>query len=513
MGDMNLIEDAIEQAEAPKETDEQAIKRLAALSPMEYDRVREEEAKSLGVRVSSLDKEVQGRRKALKPDDEMPDELVDGIEPWPDEVNGEVLAGEIRATFNRYCALPEGGDIALTLWVIASYCINAFRIFPKVCLSSPEKRCGKTTTLEVVGALAHRSLVASNLTPSVLFRSIEAWQPSLLIDEGDTFLNDNEELRGIINSGHTRSTAFVLRTEENNGVREPVKFSTWAPMMIAMIKTPPDTIKDRSIMVHLRRKLPGEQVERLSYELADDCGDLRRKCKRLADDIMERLWLHDPEIPRLANDRAMDNWLPLLSVADLVGGEWPQLARGAMMKMEQAEDDNDTVGQMLLKDIREMFQQRQAERLFSDDLVRALVAMEERPWCDWRRGKPITKNSLARLLAPFQIKSRDLRLGSQVKKGYRLSDFADAFERYLPRTPPDQNATTLQARSDAGSSQFQNATQGKGVAFQKSPQPYSHAGCSVVAFENGGIEGQRGEKQVSESNKPEPGDDDEVTWI
>ena len=502
MDDLNPIKKAIEQTEAPKETDKQAIERLAALPPLEYDRIRGGEAEAMNVRVSALDKEVLAKRKDLDTGNEA-DELTQGVEPWHDTVEGGLLADEIRTTFNRYCALPEGGDIALTLWAIASYCINAFRIFPKTCLSSPEKRCGKTTTLEVMGALACRSLVASNLSPSVLFRSIDAWQPSLLIDEGDTFLNSSDELRGVINSGHTRSAAFVLRTEENNGTREPVKFSTWAPMMIAMIKTPPDTIRDRSIMIQLRRKLPGEQVARLPFDLADDCQQIRQKCKRWADDNIDRLRRHKPDVPLLVNDRAMDNWLPLLSIAELISGEWPMLARNAMMRMEQVEDDSDSIGPMLLNDIQEAFNQKHTDRLFSDELVQLLIDMEERPWCEWRHGKPITKNSLARLLSPFQIKSRDLRLGSQVKKGYRLSYFADAFNRYLPNIPPIQNATTLQTRSDAGSSQFQNATQGKDVAFQKSPQPHSHAGCSVVAFENGGIEGRVGQRSICHPDKDE----------
>lgn len=377
-------------------------------------------------------------KKEKKPTVSKPesDELTQGIKPWPKRVEGAHLADEIREIFNRYCVLPGGADVALSLWTLASYGINSFRICPKVCLSSPEKRCGKTTTLEVIGALAHRSLMTSNATPSALFRAIEAWQPTLLIDEADTFLHGNDELRGIINSGHVKKAAFVLRTVGGAGHLKPAKFSTWAPMVIAMIKTPPDTIKDRSIMILLRRKLSVQSVERLPFDLADSYQELRQKCKRWADDNASKLKHHKPDVPSLQNDRAMDHWLPLFSIADLIGGEWPELARSAVTKIEQVDEADDSTGPMLLHDIREIFQHRNMDKVFSEDLVQGLIGMEERPWCEWRHGNPITKNSVARLLKPFGIKSQDIHIGLEHKKGYRLSKFQDAFDRYL-RTPLD----------------------------------------------------------------------------
>jgi hypothetical protein len=65
---------------------------------------------------------------------------------------------------------------AVTLWVIGSYVYDAFRIFPKLCLSSPEKRCGKTTLLETIAAVVSRSLMASNMSPVVIFRAVKLLQ-------------------------------------------------------------------------------------------------------------------------------------------------------------------------------------------------------------------------------------------------------------------------------------------------------------------------------------------------
>jgi hypothetical protein len=71
-------------------------------------------------------------------------------------------------------------------------------------------------------------------------------------------------------------------------------------------------------------------------------------------------------------------------------------------------------------------------------LIEALVAIEGHPWSEYRGGKPITKNGLARLLAKFTLPDGgrvipvQIRIGDRTAKGCRLEDFTDVFERYLP---------------------------------------------------------------------------------
>jgi len=474
----------------PQETlekDEDAeIARLAQLSILDYERERQPAAKTLGInRVSMLDKIVKQKQLELKAKSSG-DELTDGIEPWEHPVDGGEIIDTIRAAFQRYTILPTGGDVALSLWAMGTYCFDAFRIFPKLCVSSPEKRCGKTITMEVLGSVVHVGLGASNVSPSVIFRAIDLWKPSLLIDEGDTFLNDNEELRGIINSGHTRSGAFVLRTEGEGANRQPRKFSTWAPMAIAMIKTPPDTIKDRSVMITLRRKLPGESVDRLPIELAEQHRDLRQKCQRWAIDSMDVLKSVDPNVPPVGNDRAEDNWRSLLAIADHIGGEWPNLARSAMLTIEgDKRGEDDGAGSMILSDIRQVFDRKYINKIKSSELIKDLIDMEDRPWCEWKRGKPITAPTLARMLKHFAIKPKTIRFEFDVKKGYELTQFEDAFKRYLP-APPISSVTPLQPNDHGASSvtgsDSCNVTENQSVTLR----PNNHAGCNGVTVQKGG---------------------------
>src|SRR5207253_1094825 len=87
-------------------------------------------------------------------------------------------------------------------------------------IESPEKRCGKTTLLSVLSELVNRAVVSTNISPSAFFRVIEEASPTLLIDEGDTFLQGNDELRGILNSGYSRKTAFVVRVTNEPATRD-----------------------------------------------------------------------------------------------------------------------------------------------------------------------------------------------------------------------------------------------------------------------------------------------------
>ena len=111
---------------------------------------------------------------------------------------------------------------------------------------------------DLLARLVPRALTTANTTAAAIVRTIEVVQPTLLIDEADMFLIDNDEMRGVLNSGHRRSCAFVLRLVGDD--HEPRKFSTWAATAIAMIGRLPDTLEDRSIVVRLRRRRADEAI-------------------------------------------------------------------------------------------------------------------------------------------------------------------------------------------------------------------------------------------------------------
>jgi putative DNA primase/helicase len=351
-------------------------------------------------------------------------------EPWPAPVNVRELLDNITALIRRYVIVSLESLYAVALWVMHAHALGAFTISPILAITSPTKRCGKTTTLEIISMLVPRAIAASNITPASLFRSVEKFKPTLLIDEADTFLGENDELRGIINAGHRKLSAFIVRIvgEEH----EPRRFLIWCAKVIALIGKLSDTIEDRSIVISMKRRAPGEKIEAFRPDrLSPECEEICRKAARWVADHQSALGTADPEVPVGLNDRAADNWRPLLAIADLAGGEWPARARKAATALSDGVIESDSSALVkLLEDLRELFDR--GDKLFSVDICEALGVREDRPWSEWRKGKPITVRQLAQLLAPLGIKPKSTRIGEETGKGYELEQFSDPFSRYLP---------------------------------------------------------------------------------
>ncbi len=480
------IKEAVE--DAPDALDDNVVveailDELAALSPVVYDQKREEEAERLGVRVTTLDQEVKRRRRSSGSN------RVGGgrslslpvPEPWPDPVDGESLLGELAGTFHRFIALPAGAAEAMALWVLHTHTFEASPITPRLVLQSPEKRCGKTRTLEVLSRLVPKALLASNVSTSVVFRVIEMARPTLLIDEADTFIKDNKELCGVLNSGH-HQTGKVIRSVTDD--HEPRDFSTWAPVAIALIGRMAGTLEDRGIILHMRRRRSDERVERLRIDRSAGLDEIARKAARWAVDNQSALREADPNTPDALHDRAADNWRPLLAIADCVGMDWSVRARTIAQQLSTGEPGGDSSARtQLLADIHLIFAERNTDRIRSPELCEVLGRMEERPWPEWRNGRPITPRAVARLLAGFSIKPRPLRLDlNSVAKGYLLDDFKDTFSRYLP----DLSVTRSQPKETGAYSENLSVTTGDDVTDGKGPKPAEINECTRVTDEKGG---------------------------
>jgi hypothetical protein len=288
-----------------------------------------------------------------------------------------------------------------------------------------------------------KPLLTSNVTTAALFRTIDKFRPTLLIDEADTFLGGNEELRGILNSGHFRPAAQVIRAVGKTF--EPRLFSTWAPKAIALIGRLPATLEDRSVVVPLKRRARHEHVDKLQLHRLWELEVLCQKAARFARDIRPQLATADPQVPEELNDRAADNWRPLLAISDCAGGEWPNRARhvARVLSGEGEEDTGDAI--QLLSDIRAYFAALNRDRASSANLAFHLGSLEDRPWKEWRGMRPISTTQVAALLKPFEIRPTKIRIGEATLQGYYTSDFADAFDRYLPPEPEQSEQGTIEA--------------------------------------------------------------------
>ena len=452
---------------------EQRARELAKLPALQYEQRREAEAKELGIRVSALDKAVS----AIRGDDREPDQPADPfepVEPWPHPVDGAELLDAICAKLDSFvCFVSAEARDAAALWTVFAHAHGAASISPILAVESPEKRCGKTTLLSVLGLLVPQPMPAVNISPAVLFRAVDRWGPTVLIDEGDTFLRENEDMRGLLNGGHNRLSAWVWRVQGDD--HEPRRFNVWAPKVIACIGDLPDTLQDRAIVIPMRRKLPNETVERFRADRVAWAEELRRKAARWAADNLDPVRDADPDVPGKLHDRAADNWRILFSIADRCG--WGERARRAALVLSGSGEDEDTPALMLLADCRDVFDNWRQSTIAPRELAAQLMDMEGRPWSDWRMGKPISERSVGRLLSPFGIKSRR----SHASRLFHKGDFEDAWKRYLRPRWNEMNDANDTALKTKGNSEHQTTRPDPFRVVCESEKPNDFKGASFAS--------------------------------
>jgi len=216
----------------------------------------------------------------------------------------------------------------------------------------------------------------------------------------------------------------------------------------------------------MRRRLPGELVQKLPIDLESECIDIRRKCKRWAEDNDTGLRLAKPQVPETGNDRQQDNWTPLFAIAGCVGGEWPGKVKQALLSVAEEPDDNESVVLRLLRDIRGIFTETKKDKIISEDLVYLLKSIKDAPWNDWNYGRGLSQHSLSRQLKHFKIKPKQQWIHGENKRGYSLAQFKETFKRYLTASaPPNQSARVLEPNDCADFSSFQSAREDFSLAL------------------------------------------------
>jgi putative DNA primase/helicase len=388
-------------------------------------------AERLGVRVDEIRK--IGKEAAKESRD------IADADPWPEAVDGALLLDELVAIVAKHIITEDYCKTTLALWIVLASLIDVLDIMPLLAITSPEKRCGKTRLMTLLFKLVRRAFPGVSLTAANVYRIIEKWHPTLLIDEADGILkdsrgNDNTELRNVINSGHTREFAWVPRCAGDN--HDVENFSTWSAKAIALIGRMPDSMLDRSIHIPLKRKPKQEKVARIRETSQAVFDELRSKIVRFVQDKGAEIAKKVPTVPPGLNDRAEDCWIPMLAIAEVAGGKWPNLARKAALALSTDGDDADTFVTKLLQALKHDFEIN--EETESDgfrtthDICEHLNEDDEAPWSDSTKFKKgLTAELLARKLAPYEVKSVRITVEQKKLRGFQWIDLKPVFDRYL----------------------------------------------------------------------------------
>jgi putative DNA primase/helicase len=302
-------------------------------------------------------------------------------------------------------------------------------------VSSPEAECGKSTLLGLIKLITPRGHVFVQISPPALYRMLEKWHPTIIVDEADTVFKGNAELRAVVNSGWTRG-AGVPRC--NPDTHEPEFFETFGPKVIGLKGlNVPGTTLGRSIIIDMERKLPGDKVDDFDHTDDEELAQIRQQLSRFALDNMDALRGATPQFPDGFVNRLRANWRLMLAVAERCGSG--KEARKAAEVLSRRTDEA-SLGVELLRDIRVIFSTGIGlERLQSEMLVHRLVSLPDRPWSEMPfpySGKPITTAQVAKLLKPFKVKPTVKRFGAETFRGYSAEDFDRAY-RYIPTNQED----------------------------------------------------------------------------
>ena len=468
--------------------DDNEILRLAKLSTIHYDKEREASAEKLGVRIATLDSAVKAERSKITK--EQTDFLPHwNNEPWPERVDGAVLLNRLRGHFLRHVVLPKHADVALALWALRTWVFNCFDVTPYLAITSPTRRCGKTVLMTILYWLCRRAKKNDHMSKASIYRSVEAEQPTLILDEVGWVVDMKDERQGILCGGFER-LGFVEICEGEGADIITKRYSTYCPKAFGLIGKLTPTLMDRSIDIRMQRKGKGDKVERLRRRDNPDHQEFRRQCLRWADDNREALATIAPKEPAGLNDRAFDAWEPLLAIAECVGGDWPKLAIEAARALSGGESAGEERGVEVLAGIRAEFDACAKPAITTKTLIKALCTDDEKPWATYDKGRPITDRLLAKLLKPFEIVSETVQTsetGEAKAKGYRRAHFEDAFSRYL--TPPDggQNDATRQIEGARACERANADETGTSAAFCKRAENNLHGNekCKKPANDEG----------------------------
>ena len=307
---------------------------------------------------------------------------------------GSDVLDVIDAFAARFLALPnEHARHTHVLWCAHCWLMDCWEHTPRLLFISPEAGCGKTRALTVTGQLVPRPDHVADLTPAALYHSIDealelkGGRPTVLFDEFDTVFGSaetgrirNEEMRRLINAGHDRNEKLARK------MGKQVKlFGLYTPMALAgkmSIDDVPATIRTRSITIPMQRRRPEDKdkIERWNRRIHEaEAEPIRWLLQCWAELVhsyaLDYVGLNRPVLPKGIEDRDADVWEPLLAVAELAGGHWPERARVAAVAAVAADGVKTTPspGIELLADIKAVFDQLPGEAIFTTDLLAELA--------------------------------------------------------------------------------------------------------------------------------------------
>ena len=370
--------------------------------------------------------------------------FMETVKAWPEPVDGRILFDGLLALVCRFVVASEEDYHLIVLKIFESYLVDCFSCISIFRVRSPEKRCGKSTLIDVLERLILRPLSCVTVTLASMFRLVTKYHCRFLVDEAESFGKDNDELRAFGCAAYERGRT-VPRTNPNT--LEVELFETFCWILLASIGELHPTIEDRAVTIFLKRKPRDREIEELCDVALTIFSDFKGQLQRWTDDHQEIIKdLHLPR-PKSLQDRNWKKWRSLLSIASEIDQKCVvDTLRTAAHKIREGGEQLSLQIELLGR-LRTLFRKENNPAFLPTVTVilKYLNSDGEAPWADWTTGlkKGLTEHRLGRELREhFQVVARYRTTKHQGPHGYRLADLEEHFNLLPPEDEPPKGPDT-----------------------------------------------------------------------
>jgi hypothetical protein len=284
------------------------------------------------------------------------------------------------------------------------------------------------------------------MTGPTLFRSIEQEYPTLIVDEAEKLNRQGAtDFRAILNVGYRKGQ--TIPRLEGKGVKE---FNTYCPKIFILIGDVYDTLRDRSMIITMRR---AESRERFVYEPVKAEGNTIRESIYANVSIrlneLQAAFLEFKGLPFLM-DRDEEIWTSLFSVAavfcpDRIGelqvcavdmATEKTIEARRHVDISDSEEKNatsDEYAKRLLLDLCSVFAGA-GTVMSTANVIVALQGISVAPWRKFR-GRGLTPHDMSHLLSRFGVRPVVISASHGRKdrlflRGYRRKDVEKAVREF-----------------------------------------------------------------------------------
>jgi hypothetical protein len=335
-------------------------------------------------------------------------------------------------------SLTLAQQIMVALWILHTHIFDQFVHTPRLALRSTEPGCGKTLLLMFMKQLVGDARYTSHTSPAVIYHRLRKRpRTTFLLDEieNSSLWSNNKLLLNLFDAGH-RQGGCITRVVKN----EEVEYPCFAPLALAAVskmRFPPQLLS-RSIIIDMKKD-PNSR-DRLSPHDAY----LAAAYRELSEWAVTFRRPQNVKIPFTARDA--DNYYVLIEIADTLG--YGSTAYAAALALHRPNEDPAV---RLLLDTYTIFEQRNADRIWTSEYLDALYNVEGSAWSEFwgltdnEDPHKLRRGELLRMLRTKGIRSRavwrpaDHEQKRRDERGFLREQFEPVWARHFGTTPPQSN--------------------------------------------------------------------------